>query len=69
MIAEADDRNSENLVIIRSASAANDYLQEWEKHKTHSEEYKQETAQKPPKGKKKRRTKRTPVPAKPGSSR
>lgn len=34
---EADDRYAENLMIIRSAGAAKEYLQNWEKHKDHSE--------------------------------
>lgn len=44
---EADDRYAENLVIIRSAGVAKEYLQNWEKHKGHSELYTPQAKTKP----------------------
>jgi len=35
----AEERNAENLLIIRSKQLAKDYLDNWEKHKAHSEKY------------------------------
>ncbi len=35
----AEERNAENLLIIRSKDLANAYIREWEKHKGHSEIY------------------------------
>ncbi len=44
---EAEDRNSENLVVIRSARAAALYLENWNLHHSHAEEFSQAGAQQP----------------------
>lgn len=36
----AEENNAENLLIFRSKDFAKEYLENWEKHKGHSEEYK-----------------------------
>jgi len=35
----AEDRNAENILIIKSRELAKEYLDNWEKHKGHSEKY------------------------------
>jgi phosphatidylserine/phosphatidylglycerophosphate/cardiolipin synthase-like enzyme len=35
----AEERNAENLIIIRSKQLAKEYLDNWERHKAHSEKY------------------------------
>jgi len=35
----AEERNAENLLIIRSKQFAKEYLNNWEQHKVHSEKY------------------------------
>jgi phosphatidylserine/phosphatidylglycerophosphate/cardiolipin synthase-like enzyme len=35
----AEERNAENLLIIKSRELAKEYLDNWEKHKNHSEKY------------------------------
>jgi len=35
----AEERNAENLLIIKSPELAKEYLENWEKHKAHSEKY------------------------------
>ena len=35
----AEEKNAENLLIIRSKELAKEYFENWEKHKAHSEEY------------------------------
>jgi phosphatidylserine/phosphatidylglycerophosphate/cardiolipin synthase-like enzyme len=35
----AEENNAENLLIIRNKDLAREYLENWEKHKAHSEEY------------------------------
>jgi phosphatidylserine/phosphatidylglycerophosphate/cardiolipin synthase-like enzyme len=35
----AEERNAENVLIIRSKELAKEYLDNWEKHKAHSEKY------------------------------
>jgi phosphatidylserine/phosphatidylglycerophosphate/cardiolipin synthase-like enzyme len=36
----AEEKNAENLLIVRSTELAQKYIENWEKHKGHSEEYK-----------------------------
>lgn len=36
----AEERNAENILIIKSRDLAKEYLDNWEKHKAHSEKYK-----------------------------
>jgi len=36
----AEEKNAENLLIIRSKELAKAYIENWERHKTHSERYK-----------------------------
>jgi phosphatidylserine/phosphatidylglycerophosphate/cardiolipin synthase-like enzyme len=38
---EAEEKNAENLVIINSRRLAGSYLENWNLHKSHSEEFKQ----------------------------
>jgi phosphatidylserine/phosphatidylglycerophosphate/cardiolipin synthase-like enzyme len=35
----AEESNAENLLIIRSKDLAKEYLENWERHKAHSEVY------------------------------
>jgi phosphatidylserine/phosphatidylglycerophosphate/cardiolipin synthase-like enzyme len=42
---EAEDRNAENLTVIRSARVAGTYLENWNLHRSHSEEFTQANAQ------------------------
>jgi phosphatidylserine/phosphatidylglycerophosphate/cardiolipin synthase-like enzyme len=35
----AEERNAENLLILRSKELAERYIANWEKHKQHSQEY------------------------------
>jgi phosphatidylserine/phosphatidylglycerophosphate/cardiolipin synthase-like enzyme len=35
----AEERNAENLLIIHSKELAKVYLENWQKHREHSEEY------------------------------
>jgi phosphatidylserine/phosphatidylglycerophosphate/cardiolipin synthase-like enzyme len=35
----AEEGNAENLLIIRSKELAREYLENWEKHRAHSEGY------------------------------
>lgn len=35
----AEERNAENILIIKSIELAKEYLDNWEKHKSHSEKY------------------------------
>jgi phosphatidylserine/phosphatidylglycerophosphate/cardiolipin synthase-like enzyme len=35
----AEEKNAENLLIIRSKDLAQKYIENWEKHKRHSEGY------------------------------
>ncbi len=37
--AEAEEKNAENIVIIRSENVAGDYITNWKAHKEHAEEY------------------------------
>jgi len=41
----AEERNAENMLIIRDKSLAKQYIAEWEKHLAHSEEYQEPAAQ------------------------
>lgn len=44
---EAEDQNAENLMIIRSERVAGTYLENWNLHRSHSEEFKQAAAPPP----------------------
>jgi phosphatidylserine/phosphatidylglycerophosphate/cardiolipin synthase-like enzyme len=58
---EADTKNAENLLIIRSDRVASTYLDNWELHKSHAEQFKgpeQPQAQQKPKGEKKKTVKK-----------
>jgi phosphatidylserine/phosphatidylglycerophosphate/cardiolipin synthase-like enzyme len=44
---EADDQNAESLMVIRSERVAGTYLENWNLHRMHSEEFKQVAAQPP----------------------
>ncbi len=35
----AEEKNAENLLIIRSKDLAQEYIENWKKHKGHSEKY------------------------------
>lgn len=58
---EADAKNAENLLIIRSDSVAGTYFDNWELHKSHAEPFKgpeQPQAQQKPKSEKKKAVKK-----------
>ena len=57
--AEAEEKNAENVVIIRSESVAGEYLANWNAHREHSEEFVKiveppKAEQPPPKAEKKK---------------
>ena len=37
---EAEDRNAENMMIVRAAAVADSYRENWEQHKAHAETFK-----------------------------
>lgn len=42
---EAEDRNAENLTVIRSAKVAAAYIENWDLHRSHADEFRQAGAQ------------------------
>jgi hypothetical protein len=40
LLSTAEEKNAENLLVIKSKNLVREYVENWEKHKEHSERYK-----------------------------
>lgn len=59
---ESDEKNAENLLIVKSDELAGAYIDNWQEHKGHSEEFKNEPPKEQPKTEKKKTVKKKKKP-------